>query len=1606
MSHPVPPTLAPAPPSGELPAAVPPRRAGRARVGRALRALIGVLLLGSVFVAAALGGLLLHLGTPPARRALASALTQGLSALFVGDVVVGDLAAVGTSRVVARGVVVRDPEGAVVLEIGRLRVHANGVEIARRALLGTGKQTLVIDHVRADDVTCAVLTDAQDGTPSIARAFQPTPRTQPSAASAPSGQEIRVWLPHIEIGRGLARGVFPGLPAVEADVTQVKGSVLATRRGAAVDVERFGTVVRGLGQVESRGTGELHVRAPGRMWSSFDGFVGDVGVSAWAELHGKVVEARVDLPRATPDAVRAVWAAWPFWDDARVHLVARGELPSLAAQAEVDLGPTRLRADGHLRLAGDVGVRADLEAQHFDLRTLVPTSPPTDIGASAQLILFEGDDGLTVKINGITTPATIGAVDVPATDLTGALVAGVFGGKATLHERGIPVKVDLDIGRDGAVDLVLHARTFRLQRAPRIAALTAADGFADVKVTGRVVDAQLDATVDGTIDAFSLGELVARHARVTGRVYGPLATPARLGVDLRVIASGVRSAGASFEQVDLGVSGPVQRPRVRARLTDPRGPSFEIDGTVEPFAGRAAGLRVAVTRGGVRVEGKVDRFAVGSGVVSIEGLELRGAGGSLALDAAIDARRVVIKSSGQGVDLAEVARVVGLPPGLVTGRVEAANIDVELYQQASRPSHGRVALALDDVDALGLTDARLRVEGTLEHDQLDGDAELVVPALGAATLDVGLVLGGPPLDAEAWSEATGATEIRLAGVDLAEVSAWLEPRLGGLGLAGRASGALRLSREDAMAMPDIDAVATTEGLVVRYGTEEYRGVDLGAMTHVDGGTGEAGLSVSAGAADGLLASGLAVVELDLPALAAEPERAAELLLASRGQATVRVPSRSLTALPEFVPPLGLQGAVDGRIEATGTLGDPLLVVVLDARKLRAVEGPFRVPLDGSATVTLRPRTGVVGANAEVRHEGNRIVYATAEGTLPLEAAIASGPRALAEWTGIATARFFNLPLGMVPGLSDLGIQGAVRGAVAIERTEGDPRLRGGIDVQQLAVNGAPLGAASVRLEPTTEQVELYLALDEGARVAGADGSPSRPPLAAGVRGGLRWQDGIPSLDPAVPIQIHAQADALDARTLTPVVRSALTELAGRVDGMVHVTLRATEASVPRAASEGAPASGAGAPAAPVEPAAASESAPPPTTTWRAGVEGALGLSDGALQIAELGLRVTDATLHARAAIQGQRTIIHVTKIEGKARSATPNVKGWAELYLDWEGLAGGKGALAATQMPVPIGGVSLATMTAQSTFDLERTPEAMRVEVRFERLEASVPLSATRFVLNTDDHPDVTIAQPLRQDRAAGNEGSTPWHVVFDLGAQARVVQSDFVIPLGGRPELHLGAETALSGYLDLEPGGRLPILGKTFRVESGRVSFDPEDPANPSLNVVASWKTAEATVFLRILGRWESPKLKLESEPPYTEDQIFVLLLGGSLDDARASQEGTQIQAAYGAAQVLGMGQLFAGTALSNVEVSPDTQEGATRYRASYRVSDRVRLEGIYQPEAQASAGPSDAADSTGGTLDEARRRDSFAAAVELGLGQGWFLRTEAGNASAEADVLWQYRY
>jgi translocation and assembly module TamB len=201
----------------------------------------------------------------------------------------------------------------------------------------------------------------------------------------------------------------------------------------------------------------------------------------------------------------------------------------------------------------------------------------------------------------------------------------------------------------------------------------------------------------------------------------------------------------------------------------------------------------------------------------------------------------------------------------------------------------------------------------------------------------------------------------------------------------------------------------------------------------------------------------------------------------------------------------------------------------------------------------------------------------------------------------------------------------------------------------------------------------------------------------------------------------------------------------------------------------------------------------------------------------------------------------------------------------------------------------------------------------------------------------------------------------------------------------------ALDGTVELEPGGRLPLLGKVFVVQHGRLTFDTGDSANPSIELLASWENKssdhDATVFVEVRGTARKAKLTLRSAPPLSESQILSLLAGGSTD---------QGSVVVGAATALGVDALFENTPLRQLQVRVDQSDGTPTYIASLRVSDTVWLEGKYQ---RRDANRQQQSSTT-------TKSDAVALALDWRFLREWSVRLEGGNANAGTDLLWTYRY
>jgi translocation and assembly module TamB len=353
------------------------RRAARVAAMLLARLLASAALL-ALLVGAGVVGLLLHLELPVTRRVAAQALTRLLSDFFEGQVRVGHIDRLTLGRVSARDVVVRDTREREVLDVSELRIKTDLVRIGKQLWWGGPKETLIIDHIRLERAECELVPDRAGDVPSLVRALTPRP-TPPRRPRAPP-RHIRVWMPTVEVGKLWGRGRVGELPTLEAEVQNVRGSVLASPKGAAVDVHGFGAMVRGLGGADARGSGELHLRVPGPFWTWLNGRLGDVEVGAFVRVDGQRLAVRLELPRAEPEAVRALWPDWPLREQLRARIEATGELDALDTQAKLELGATRVSARGRGGVGAATGRVMDARAPGAGcawrtIRALIWTSP-------------------------------------------------------------------------------------------------------------------------------------------------------------------------------------------------------------------------------------------------------------------------------------------------------------------------------------------------------------------------------------------------------------------------------------------------------------------------------------------------------------------------------------------------------------------------------------------------------------------------------------------------------------------------------------------------------------------------------------------------------------------------------------------------------------------------------------------------------------------------------------------------------------------------------------------------------------------------------------------------------------------------------------------------------------------------------------------------------------------------------------------------------------------------------------------------------------------------------------------------------------------------------
>jgi hypothetical protein len=1521
-----------------------------------LQRLAWVTLLIVTFLVASVAGLVLHLGMTPGRRVVAQGFERLLAGEFRGSFEIDAIDALTPGLLLAREVRVRDPDGKLVLRVEGLRVRTDIPAIVREVVFGTGKVTVVIEHVRAERVHVFLIPNRVSGEPTLAAAFELRPGA-PKPPGAPPARPVRVWLPAIEIGRGFARGNVIGLPPIDADVFGARGSVLVSPVGVAVDAPRFAAVVRGMIAKELRAVGSFHQRGTSRFWSSLDGYAGELQFDSVVRLDGKHLKATVDVPRAEPAAVRALVPDWPLYESVGARIVAEGDLPLLNAEVTASVGLAQLGARGEVNLGRDFRANFDAWGKDIDLRAVFPEVPETKIAAKAKLSIGSDQKGVTVDVSGSTEPTAIERFPVPGSEFSGRFAEQRLTGTGSLHEPGMPLAVRFDVKPGGVIDLEVNAPRFRLERVPRLAAL-GASGSVQFQGKAHLAEQRVAATLVADVESLVAGPLRAGRAKVTGRANGPISRVGALELDARANLTRFSIESFALDEAELTAAGTLGALRLGASMRGPNGLSISGKTRLSAVAGtRFEGVDLVVARGAASVHAEAARIDLRDGSVEVNTAQVTGLGGSLTGSGRYRPGLLELAVHGDELDLGTIAQLLGRPPQQLAGKLRI-NADVALARDVRR---GHVDIALREAVLGPLPDVTLEINSTLEGDQIDGESMFTVGGFGRVRSVLNASVSGSLLERASYVNATGRWDFGVERVDLGRLLAYLPKSLQLSELQGQAIAQITLLRTEPGAAPVVTWLASTEGLAfVRDDADvgeaplEVSGIEAQLGGSWNGKDGLLDATLRLIDARGLLVASSARVQTDPERVLAAPGAFFESLPEREISVNALVEGRAIEELPELIRPAHVRGLLRAEVNLRGTLKQPIVSVKTSVAGLSFSQVGDVRPIDVCARGQYDPSAERVGLGLEVHLpgtprmacSGKRVAVANASGVLDL-AALGRGQRGFA---GDAQAALEGLPLEIVGPLADAGMSGHLDGRIALVQTGELPELSARLTLREGTIRGVPLGGGNFDVRSDGRDLIARIRLSRGDGALDAEG-----------RAGVDWSGIAPALDRSRALSVAASFQNIDAGVLNPVIGDILAELSGRLDGSARISL------VPRD---------------PARPAAG----------FSGDVTGKLSLQNGSFQIAGLGMRLNQVKFDAEAKKIGKRTVVAIRNLSAASRSRHPNVAASGDLYLDGIVLSDGRANVNLRQVPLMIEGISQATLTGSAKLALERKDQRMLVTIQLPQLNAELPRSAGHNAISVDENPDIVILQPIAEPTLGGDGNPLEWVLTFELGPKVRVVRADLEVPLRGRPVIRLGNEVSVTGDLELDPGGRVQLIGKAFVIENGEIHFDTGDASNPHLRVLASWHAPDGTVvYVEVRGTVREATLRLESDPALPQAEIQALLLGGG-----SSEGGGDAQAAgigYGADF---LSEFLADTPLRNVELRTGSETTAddrsySTYTAAIPISENIWFEGSYKNLE---------------TADASERGSAFSGTIDWRFRRNWSLRTEIGTIGTGLDLLWQYRY
>jgi translocation and assembly module TamB len=1382
-----------------------------------LAAVAGWLLLGAVAAAGlALSAVALLAALPFTRPIVASVVIRVVDEAIAGRVELQGISVLPHGGMEVRGVEVYDPDGHLVLQVGRALVFMD-VTALRSRIIGLSAEL---------ESPTVLLEEEPGGGVSIARAFAPAggggAAGRPGEAGGGGGWTLLVsrlvlhggdlWWQDAAGGTRLeaaglevaARGIIgPRRIRAEVRLAGTLGAPVAT----PISLEAVATLAGDALRVPV-----LRLEAGGTALDA-------VGEGDFAQRRGRLAVARLGLSR---EQARALVPDAPPGADLAAAGYAEADGATLTAALRVEPAGT-----GGASRRGDAAVAARLgalaRAVGFDvaldridpsrIAAALPAGEVTLTGrgamAGARLEDLRGRLSVTIarsRLGGgelsrgeLVARATRGAVEVER------LSAAVPGGA---------VEAAGSWRRGGALSGHATVDAPDLARAARNAALLA--GEADPRLGGR---ARLDLTVAGTAEAPTLaGTLDAPTLRAGTAVVD--------GVQLTLRAAGPGTAPSGEVEGKIGAvrAGGIERAR---RIT----------------------LRASLAQGEAALAATATVPAAGSEPISVEGR------GALDREAArLELRQLALSSPGSRWTLSRPAAV-----DLRRGAVDRLELADGPQRLALEGGLGRAG-ALDARLELWRLDLARLPAGLLPGEPLRGEVSGSVTASGAMarplvagrlTLEDGGYgkIGGVSLEVDARFDgatrrASGSASVSRAAGGRIEVEAELP-----VPLAGRPAEHLRLRlRAEGLPLAELllaagvelplDGVAGadlrvdgTAGAPAAAGEVTLaRGVyedleELGVTVSLEAPGATARVAVAGTLAGRQVVTAEASAPLDLADLAARPAETVHGLRGAAVQGAVSIRALDLAALSGRAGiPRDLAGVLEAHAEVSGPPAAPRgrLTATLSGGAIGGWRG-LGGTVDGTAAATGLAVTGRLTLQGE---EALRL-----SGTLGLRPELLADRAALGAAPLRVEAQIPRIALGRAAGEA-LPLEGTVEGKITLGGTPRAPVLEADLAGAGVAVKGRPLGDATVKARYASARGDATVTLHP------TSGGALRGTLA--VRADLGLGAGGPSL-PDAPAEATVAAEALDLGFL-PALAPGVVRSAG---GKVELDARAA-GPLRRMSPRGTLRIAGGR-------LAISELGEWTDVTVEARV------TDDAVELSRLEVKRGKGTLSGSAALRGLRGDQAKLTAKLTASAFTVSRAGQELVTLDLEADATGTygGGELSADVRVPHGTIRLPSRTPRALQPL-RARSDITVGRKAELREAASLASAAG-------------TRPLARPLVVRVHAVVPGKLF--------VKSDDPKIDVELKADVRYEREQSgdyLSGTVEVVRGSLEPIGGRTFVVEHGSVRFTNGPPNAALLDFQARYTNPAAVVTAKVTGTVRAPDLKLSSDPPMNDADIALLLLTG----------------------------------------------------------------------------------------------------------------------------------